>query len=188
MKLIARAGAILMMLFLAGCGATVVRPDELSSVEGSGKQVHVKAFSYYNIGLKEGDYIASFESQEGTYYRGPGRCALIPPAINNNAKKYPDSTRYGGLYISKSNPKVYRVYYYQDTDPNLNRLDATFGTLASERTDNMGMKAASVSGAATFGAAIPTGIQYMMDRDQGQMTLIPATTAIDIGSFVSARQ
>lgn len=188
MRFVIKAGAIFMMLLLASCGATIVRPENLTSLEGSGKKVHVKAFTYYNIGLKEGDYIASYESPEGTFYRGPGRCALIPPAINNNPKKYPDSTRYGGLYISKSNPKTYHVYYYQDTDPNLNRLDAQFGINASERTDNQGMKAAAVPDVKNIGILVPGVIQHMMDRDQGQMTIVPATTAIDISSFVTPRQ
>lgn len=181
--------AFVLLPFIAAC-ASVVKLDGLKPPTDQADTVHVTSFTYgardkklrNSIGLKDGDYVAEFENDAGVFYRGPGRCVFIPDVVNMNKTKYPDNTRYGGIYISKSQTrKEYRVYYYQDNDPNPNQLDpVAMQQVVQAGSPSVGATEAGVGTAVGMGA-----VDYMIQREQGQIILVPTTSEIDIASHVS---
>jgi hypothetical protein len=173
----------------AGCASTI-QIASLATPTNPGKTLSVKDLRYnqpannaVSIGLRGGTYTVEHESPEGYFYRGPDLCVKIPAVINNNINAYPDSVLPGGLFVSKtSTNNPYRIYYYQlNIPPSGRNVDPG---QAEQISQNAAPNAGVVSGA--VGAAIGmTLVDAIIASGRGQIVLIPATSEIDIGAFVS---
>jgi|GEM_PF-5266410 len=180
---------------LAGC-ATTISVDSLKKPVGPPASITVKGFSYAHgaIGLDGGNYTTEYENPDGRFYRGPGMAVQVPPAINTNKERYPDSKFPGGLFIPHSGEtKGYRVYYYQ---LNIAGAPGPKDVAPNPAPDNIGPTAVAVAlnntpvgtspVAVGVGAGIGAGIvSYMIASGVGQIVLIPATDEIDMSSYTA---
>lgn len=169
---------------LAGCASTI-QTSSLAKPKNPSDTIQVSAFTYGKgqIGLDAGLYKVEYESADGSFYRGPGLAVQVPPAINTNKEKYPDSKFPGGLFVPRhKGDRGYRVYYYQlniagspGPQPDWQTAMVVQHTVASPTPV-----------ASAVGAAIGLGIvDYMIESGRGQIVLIPGTDEVDIASHTS---
>jgi hypothetical protein len=168
-----------------GACASTLSPDTLQSPSRPGETIEVREFVYDGgFGLLAGTYVVEFEDATGYYHRGPGNVYRMPAFLNHNKAEYPDSVFPGGLFISKTsgNEKpVYRTYFYALHNSPGAKLDAT----TTQQTVAATVPKAGVVPSALGGAIAGALLEAAVKAEIGQIRLMPATSSIDIGAFVS---
>jgi hypothetical protein len=118
--------SFLLLLFLstlAGCGSlvepgTLRKPDIQQTLSLPADvlytfQADKPVDERYYTGLLAGEYVAEFEDDGGTYFRGPGRCVVWADVPANQQRRVAE----GGLWLAKGNttPK-FKIYRYLATE------------------------------------------------------------------------
>lgn len=181
---------------LAACASTL-SPEVLQAPSRPGDTIEVREFTYGGIHkLLAGTYVIEYEDATGYYFRGPGNVYRLPDFLNHNKVEFPDNTFPGGLFISKTagNEKpVYRPYFYVlQNVPGAKLGTATPTQTASvtnaettQRAVSTTVPSAGVVPAAMGGAISGVILDAVVRSDVGQIRLMPATSDIDIGAYVT---
>jgi len=179
-----RLTLVFLCAVLGACASTF-SPDMLQSPSRPGESIEVREFVYDGgFGLLAGTYVVEFEDATGYYYRGPGNVHRMPAFLNHNKAEYPASIFPGGLFISKTsgNEKpVYRTYFYVLQNVHGAKLDGA----TTQQTVAATVPKAGAVPSALGGAIAGSLLDALVKADVGQIRLMPATSSIDIGAFVS---
>lgn len=184
-KIVTRLFSLATLALLMSCASTV-QVNSLAKPSDLTQTVVVRQFRFLNsgdgsnsYGLNGGTCIVEFENSDGYFFRCPGNNVKIPGYINFNKGSYPDNLFPGGVFVAKATvEKPYRVYYYQ-----FNLSSQPTSTNAATQS---AVPAASPTGTQVGGAVLAAGIVgAVINRDIGQILLLPSTGEVDMRDFVS---
>jgi hypothetical protein len=108
-----------LVLFLAGCTGKPVKYEQLESVQGEPDALLLTSmFGFvnniginkgeWNIFLSQGEYVARYKNNDGTFYQGPSRCARWVHRIKKKEKIYNC-----GLFRPKGNTDKLYLYTFK---------------------------------------------------------------------------